>query len=169
MNDFERALPVILRAEGGYVHDPADRGGATRCGVTQETYDKWRASMGLDPQPVAGITMPEIEKIYQLRYWLEARCSEMPWPVSLAHFDAAVNHGPDRANHILQQALGVMADGKIGPITLSATMRADPILLVREMLWERVEFYHMIAKGDQIKFLRGWLARLIELRKECVA
>ncbi|MGE0451074.1 MAG: glycoside hydrolase family 108 protein [Vicinamibacterales bacterium] len=166
MNDFERALPFILRIEGGFSNDPADRGGATKAGVTQETYDRWMRYQDLPSRPVQDITMPEIEKIYELFFWLEARCHELPWPVSLAHFDAAVNHGPSRANHLLQQALGVMADGTLGPITLSAAMRADATLLVREMLWERVEFYHMISKGDQIKFLRGWLARVIQLRKE---
>jgi len=34
---FTAFLPFILRWEGGYVNNPADRGGATNKGVTEES------------------------------------------------------------------------------------------------------------------------------------
>ena len=33
------------------------------------------------------------------------------------------------------------------------------------MLWARVDYYYSISRGNQIKFLRGWLRRLLHLRK----
>lgn len=165
MSGFAQALPVILKHEGGYVTDPVDRGGATNFGVTQATYDAWRASVREKVRPVKEITTDEVEAIYHARYWLEAKCDALPWPASLAHFDAAVNHGVGRAAHLLQEALGVPVDGKIGPQTLAAAAKLAPAELVTRMLWERVEFYQLISKGEQVKFLRGWLARVLELRK----
>jgi lysozyme family protein len=46
--------------------------------------------------------------------------------LALFHFDTAVNMGVGTAARMLQTALGVDADGEIGPITLATASRADP-------------------------------------------
>ena len=38
MADYEKLIPFILKWEGGFSDHPADRGGATFCGVTLSTY-----------------------------------------------------------------------------------------------------------------------------------
>lgn len=163
MNGFARALPVILKAEGGYVHDPDDRGGATNKGVTQKTYDMWRKSELLPVRPVKEIQDVEVESIYRRDYWFAGRADALAWPASLVHFDACVNHGVGRASKMLQDAAGVMVDGKIGPKTIAA-VNADPAGVVKRYLEERERFYRLIAIGKQEKFLKGWLARLDHLR-----
>ena len=35
---FEDIIKVVLHAEGGFVNDPDDKGGATNHGVTQQSY-----------------------------------------------------------------------------------------------------------------------------------
>ena len=40
MADVKKFLPFVLRWEGGYVNDPADRGGATNKGVTIATWKR---------------------------------------------------------------------------------------------------------------------------------
>ena len=47
MITFQRILPYLLQDEGGYVNDPADRGGATNKGVIQRTYDAYRKGKGM--------------------------------------------------------------------------------------------------------------------------
>jgi len=165
VSGFAQALPMVLTFEGGYVDDPVDRGGATNFGVTQAAYDRYRTSIGQPTQPVKEITDAEVAAIYERDYWRASHCDSLPWPASLAHFDAAVNHGPLRAAYMLQEALGVAADGKVGPKTLAAVASIDPRVLMERLLWIRVRFYQSISAGDQIKFLRGWLARVLELRK----
>lgn len=166
MSGFTTALPFVLRMEGGYVNDPVDRGGATNKGITQATYSSWLSTQGRPSRPVREITDEEVEQIYHLCYWLPAKCDALPWPASAAVFDAAVNHGVSRATRMLQEALLVKVDGIIGPATLAAAEGADPHQLVGELLWVRVDFYYRISRGDQVKFLRGWLRRLLHLRKE---
>ena len=39
-SNFDRALSLTLRYEGGYVNHPKDPGGATNKGVTQKVYDR---------------------------------------------------------------------------------------------------------------------------------
>lgn len=166
MSGFAQALPFVLAREGGFSDHPSDKGGATNFGITQATFDRWLASVGKLPRPVKEITDDEVAAIYHRDYWLASRCDALPWPVSLAHFDAAVNHGPLRAAYMLQEALGVDADGKIGPKTLAAVSALHPRELLDRLLWIRVTFYQAISKGDQLVFLRGWLARVLELRRQ---
>jgi len=165
---FQKALPVILKAEGGYVNDPADRGGATNKGITQKTYDAWRASMRQAVRPVKEITDAEVALIYEKRYWLEGRCEALVWPVSLIHFDACVNHGPGRASRMLQEAAGVQVDGKVGPKTLAAA-NANPLAVGKAYIEERAAFYKLLAmSASQAKFLKGWLKRLEHLEAVAV-
>lgn len=165
MSGFVQALPIVLRMEGGYVDDPDDRGGATNFGITQKTYDSWLKSNALASRPVKLVTREEVEAIYFVRYWISGKCDALPWPLSAAHFDACVNHGLYRAAKQLQEALGVKVDGQIGPKTLAAVAGCDMHRLLEDLRWVRLDFYYLIAKGKQVKFLRGWLRRMIHLRE----
>lgn len=166
MSGFYKALPFVLDAEGGLADDPDDRGGLTNYGVTQRTYDDWRRSVGQPPRSVVEIELGEAHAIYHQNYWLAGKCDALPWPVSRAHFDACVNHGPKTAIMILQRALDVDDDGDFGPKTMHAADLADVYDLMDRLLWERLAVYADIAKvGNQRKFLRGWLLRVIRLRR----
>lgn len=164
LSDYQRALKVTLQFEGGFVDDPDDRGGRTNYGVTQATYNNWRKSKGLEFRDVKLIERGEIEDVY-LRYWRACKAHTMSWPLSLAVFDIAVNSGPIRAVKILQQALGLKADGQYGPITTAAVARATPRETARRVCELREAFFRRLgAVPSQAKFLRGWLNRVAKLR-----
>lgn len=171
MSGFAQALPVVLKFEGGYVNDPVDRGGATNKGITQTTYNAWRKDHGEAPRPVKLIEEAEVQAIYHARYWVAAKCDAVPWPLSVGHFDAAVNHGVANAWRIMQRALGVADDGKPGPITMHALQLANPPDLKWEWLKARAGFYARIVQGNppQSKFLRGWMNRVIDVHREMEA
>lgn len=168
MAGFAQALPVVLRFEGGTSNDAADRGGLTRAGVTQKTYDEWRAAKGLPARSVREITPTEIEQLYHQRYWLAARCDAVPWPMSLGVFDCAVNHGPRGAWRIWQRALGVKEDGVPGPQTLAAIQQANADALMWAAEKARLRYYARICQADpsQLRFLEGWQNRAVELHHE---
>lgn len=173
MSDFDRALPFILRIEGGFVHDPDDRGGATNYGITQKTFDEWRERQTEKWRDVKLITNDEVAAIYLSDYWDAGRCGALPWPVSLAHFDSRVQHRPRQANEILQRATNhdgkhrLLVDGAIGPLTIAAARRRDPLALARLIIIERLFFYSRIVERDrtQAKFLKLWRPRMQKLLK----
>ena len=175
--DFDKALTLILKLEGGYVNDPADRGGATNFGVTQKNYDKWRTDNDLDPREVKLISEDEVRTIYQVRYWQMSKADEMPWPVSLVHFDSYVQHRPRVASEILQRATNFVArdqlrvDGIIGPLTIETARRQDPKMLARSIIIERLFFYCRIVERDrtQAKFLKLWRPRMQRVLKVVLA
>jgi lysozyme family protein len=171
MSGFLQALPFVLEMEGGYANHPSDPGGATNFGITQLTYNQWRVAKGLKWANVRHITEEEVQAIYHERYWTDGHCDSLPWPVSLAHFDACVNHGIGNATKLLQKALGVTPDGVIGPVTEAAIHRADPDRLLNDMGWTRLRFYFDICQRRPASkvFLMGWVLRLLKLRKRVAA
>lgn len=167
MTDFQRALEVTLRFEGGVSNHPSDHGGLTNQGVTQATYDQYRKCHALPTRPVTQMGRPELEAIYYT-YWQDAHCEGQPWPVSLLSFDVAVNSGPARAVKFLQQACSVPVDGAWGPKTAEAVAREAqrPLVLAQRLLDLRKGFFQELAKRPgQAVFLKGWLNRVVALEK----
>lgn len=164
---FDRALEFTLRWEGGYVNNPADRGGATNKGITQSTYDSWRTAKSTNRQSVALISDDEVKTIYFERYWLQAKCHQIAThseALAIAHFDWAVNGGVSQATKMLQGVVGTQADGSWGPKSQTALLASGPDVLGR-YLAEREARYHTLAtRKNQDRFLNGWLNRLSSLR-----
>jgi len=169
---FDDALAFVLRWEGGFVDDPADRGGATNKGITQAVYDEWRERKHYDKRSVRDIEDGEVKQIYLEQYWKPARCQALDSPMSLILFDSAVNHGVGRAVKLLQEVLNVAVDGHFGPATMAAYDFLEECHgtghIATQYIKAREAFYFRIVEKDptQGKFLRGWLNRLDWLRKE---
>lgn len=193
MSDFELAFPIIRKYECApqcivgnhqacFTDDPQDPGGATCCGIIQRTYDAYRDSKGLPHQPIQNHSSEERSEIYKIRFWDKAKCEEMPWPLNLIHFDAAVNHGTEpkdskgnikiSCGRLLQLAFKVdPVDGIIGGQTLWAVTRAKHGGLgikgyCYRYLIERFLRYDDLAKQNPnlIKFdIGAWQGRLKDL------
>ena len=169
--DFQRALAFVLKAEGGYTNHPADRGGPTNKGILQREYDQYRRDNGLPTADVRDILQTEVEDIYLHDYWLAGRCDRMPWPVSLAHFDACVNTGVTQAAKFLQRTIGTRSDGLVGPLTLGALKslleREPPGALAERLARQRIRFYRQLVERDpeQRAFLKGWLNRVTKVEQ----
>jgi lysozyme family protein len=164
---FDAALSFVLAWEGGLSDDPADPGGRTNRGITQQEYSRWLAGQGLDQTlDVANMDDTQMEAIYQSDYWIPAHCPELPSKDDLLQFDTAVNMGVGRAIRFLQQAAGAPVDGVFGTQTLQAVQNANPAQLVSMYCDARESFYRALAQRDTslAKFLPGWLNRLNSLR-----
>lgn len=129
-----------------------DKGGDTKFGLSKA------ANPELD---IHNLTADQARQTYARKYWAPAACDALPEPVATAHFDAAVNHGVHEAAIQLQQALGVVLDGVIGPKTLAAVNVVHPVDLLVTLQGYRALYYHYIVFRDrsQEKFLRGWFNR----------
>jgi uncharacterized protein (TIGR02594 family) len=161
---FAAALSHVLAMEGGWANDPADPGGATNYGITITDYARFRRiALSASNRPalegeLRRIDQETVRTIYRTRYWLPARCPQLPTAVALMHFDAAVNHGPGRAARMLQEAAGVLVDGDIGSGTLAAVRSADPITLAERYASIRRAAYRRLPIFA--RFGRGWLRRV---------
>lgn len=148
--------PAHRRAVG-YVNVPGDAGGETKFGVAQNANGN---------VVVRTLTLQQALNIYQTKYWTPALCDNIPSPLSAIHFDSAVNLGVGGAAKILQTALGVTADGNIGPKTLAALAASDIPTVCTQYLNARQARYNAIvaANPSQAKFLAGWTNRVNALK-----
>ena len=140
---FNQALHFVLNQEGGFVNDPDDKGGATNKGITQKTYDSYRKARKQALQTVKNITDAEVSDIYYKNYWLKAGCDKMTPVFAVIAFDTAVNMGVGRIKEFMKTA---------------EYKDTDKFLLAR--IGKYVEF---AKKGNQKKFLLGWLNRVFRL------
>ncbi|EOS94163.1 glycoside hydrolase family 108 protein [Erwinia tracheiphila] len=153
---FIHAIDYMLTAEGGYVNDPADRGGETKFGISKRSYPALN---------IAELTQEQASEIYYRDYWLKTGCDRLPAGISLAVFDGAVQHGYKTAIQQLQRALRVADDGIIGARTLAATEAIQPLLLFVRLMNQRSQTYARIIAHSpvQIRFMNGWFNRLDKL------
>jgi lysozyme family protein len=163
--NFPAALKLLLQSEGGNDDDPADHGGRTSRGIIQREYDAWRREHSLPIRDVWTATDDEIATIYLDEYW-NPFCDAMPAGVDYLYFDMAVNAGPHRAAVMLQRALGVTDDGRIGPITREAFQKADVHRLITDFSDAKRNFYRSL---HQPKFINGWLNRTAIVEKNAIA
>jgi uncharacterized protein (TIGR02594 family) len=161
---FERALVHVLEMEGGFSDDPHDPGGPTNKGITLGVYARFKG-VTIDASSRARLVdelrrIPDdtVRTIYRQRYWEPAQCAAMPPALALFHFDAAVNHGVAGAARLLQTALGVAADGAIGPLTRAAIARMPVRDLIADYASVRRKRYR--ALPHFWRFGRGWLRRV---------
>jgi len=186
---FEDAFKIVLGFEGGYVNDPADRGGETNYGITYNTLNDAK-NKGWIPFNVTiqNIQLEHAKIIYKKGYWDVVQADSLPHPLDLIMFDSAVNHGPNAAVKLLQKSLNALlpytelvVDGIIGPLTLRAVNNyvglgivpgmypnSNIRYLCMDVLMNRIELYLSIVTNNksQEKFLKGWLNRVFNLKSQ---
>lgn len=161
--NWGEALAHVLKYEGGYVNHPADPGGMTNLGVTKRVWEEWTGRPATE-QEMRGLTPVMVSPLYKKRYWDAVKGDELPSGVDLCVFDCAVNAGVGRASKFLQQAVGVNADGQIGPMTMKAVAAADPKEIIAKFCNLREAHYKSLSTFAT--FGKGWMNRLGNVEAE---
>lgn len=163
MNDnFEESLAHVLKHEGGYVDHPKDPGGATNLGCTKKVWEEW-VGHEVTKDDIKALTIADVSPLYKARYWDKCRCDDIPRGVDFAVFDLAINSGVGRASKLLQRAVGVAADGAIGPATLAAVADANPRELATKICELRLAFLQALPTWET--FGKGWGRRVKQTEK----
>ena len=153
-DNFPKCLDAILKYEGGYVNDPHDAGGETNMGISK------RAFPDID---IKNLDVETASAIYKKYYWNQVKADQLPDGLDLVVFDGAVNSGPAQSAKWLQKALGIKADGVIGPVTLVALQGAPVASVIDKVLDQRLAFLKSLPTWS--RFGKGWEARVEDIRK----
>lgn len=163
----EDIISDIIRREGArFTNDPVDRGGPTKYGITLVALSDYRGHP-CTPADVACLSEGEAREIYRTQYVKRPKFDQIANAnLRALVVDWGVTSHPRTSAKALQRAVGVTADGSIGPITLAAVNSADPRALFGAVLSAREAFYRSIVDRDptQSRFLNGWLNRCAEFR-----
>lgn len=149
---FDEAFALLLGNEGTYSDNPSDPGGATMWGITERVARAhgYTGAMREMPQDVA-------RTIAKMEYWAPFHCDELPAALRFQVFDAAYNGGaPVRW---LQQSVGVPVDGVLGPVTIAALAKADPLRMVMKFQAMHLKYYTSLSTLWP-SFGKGWANRV---------
>lgn len=170
MANINKLIPHILKWEGGWSNDPADKGGPTMKGITLAVYTSYRAKKGR-PTPsqkdLKNITEEEWKDILKSMYWDRWKADQIN-NQSIANLlvDWVWTSGVYGIK-FPQRILGVTDDGLVGNKTLSAINNYPDQKELWQKLWKRREqHFTSIANAtpSNKKFLKGWLNRLNDLK-----
>lgn len=189
MATLDLLVPFILKWEGGYVNDPTDRGGATNKGVTLATYTAYRKAKG-GRMPTANdlkrLTHGEWVEIFKTMFWDRWQADKIKSQAVAVLLVDWLWHSGAHGIRIPQRVLGVEADGKVGSQTIEAINAADPKELFTRLYEARKQFFESVARNSvsayekrlgrrateteknkhtQVRFLKGWINRLEDLKR----
>jgi len=187
MADFNTAHKKVMGNEGGYGNNPADAGGETYKGIARKFWPQWGGWKYVDGVKACVVSQPEYGTVeyhgwaghlnaqlaslnqlqqlvldfYRANFWDKYRLSEVnDQAVAAWIYDHAVNGG-GRGAMWVQEAVGVAADGVIGPQTIRAINAADPQALLAKArdLAVAYRLKKVRENPDQKQFLHSWLVR----------
>jgi lysozyme family protein len=164
-NRFRQCLDLVLKHEGGYINHKDDPGGMTNLGVTKKVWEEW-VGHEVDEKAMRALTPALVAPMYEMRYWRTSYCEKLPRGLDLLVFSMAVNAGAGRSVKLLQDAIGVVADGVIGPRTMARINEANVETLIDSFSEARRQFYRGLKTFPV--FGRGWLSRTESERLEAL-
>jgi lysozyme family protein len=180
--NIEQYLDELIKREVGYVNNPADRGGATKYGIT-EAVARTNGFKG----NMKDLPLETAKAIYKKQYWTAPRFDQVNVISSLVAeelLDTGVNCGTGFAKPLLQRALNLLnnqgkggfpdleVDGVYGSTTLGALKtylakrgKEGEKVLVRVLNIMQGQRYIEICERNpsQEQFFYGWIANRISL------
>ena len=143
MKDFKKAVKFTLLREGFISDEKQDPGKLTIFGISSRWYP---AEVEYLKKLISEGKVEEAKEyaidFFHKEFWVKSVCEIMPFPFNLIVFDTAVNCGRSRA----RKFLNVYNDWE-------------------DYLWKRIEYYASLKSINAKKSLRGWINRVILLRK----
>lgn len=141
---YAAEIPKLIGREGGFNDIAADRGGATKYGISlrylksagrfdmdQDGFKDFDLDFDgdIDGIDIRMLTRGDAKYLYHKDFWLALDCESFPKPIGEMLFDQGVNGGNRAARKLLQRAINecldlkspladrLIVDGQIGPAT----------------------------------------------------
>lgn len=179
MTTDEIITAIVLREGAQFTDHAADKGGASKFGITQATLSEWR-KRPVTAREVAELDYDEARDIYAARYINLPGFTRIKSDlVRVALVDWGVHSGPMTAIKYAQRLLNLHADGVMGPITEKAINDQLAAKFFLRLNCARIRFLGRIVANDpkmhdakragfrtQAEFVSGWLNRVAAIIEE---
>lgn len=160
---FDEAFRRLIGHEGGYSTDKRDAGNWTGGKVGVGTLKGTKYGIAANTYPnldIKNLTIAQAKEIYKKDWWDKLGGNGLHSAITFQLWDFAINAGKKRAVMELQQAVGVTADGVIGPKTMEAVNAQDLNDVILTLTAERLKFYTSL--GTWSTYGKGWTNRVAD-------
>lgn len=176
MANFEAAQEVLDKIEGGYVHDPLDRGGETYNGISRKNFPDWEGWEIIDNIKNQAANLAEIKEklkghsglkqkvnaFYKEHFWDKMKLDEVTSDVVAQNiYLFGVVAGISRSIKTTQQIVGADVDGKLGAKSIELINKMDANEF--KVAFDKAEIAHFNTivqkRPEQERFLKGWVNR----------
>lgn len=139
-SSFEKAFEIVIGLEGKPTSDPDDPGGLTVFGLSK----RYNPEVSLD------MTIDMAKGIYLRKYWMNAGCDSLPFPLDICVFDAMVNpqNDPDLPGGSMQELMNQTPENW------------------QDYLFFRMQRYMRCSKE---KYVKGHVFRIVRLHEKIKA
>ena len=169
ISNWDKSFDMVIAHEGGFTNDQRDKGnhlpdgreGCTMWGCTQAGWEKY-VGHEVTQDDMKALKKEDVKPLYKRDYWDAVRGDDLPAGVDYAVFDFAINAGPAAARKMIQKALGVTADGSIGPATMKAIQDAEGKDLLEKFSHSKEAFYKSLSTFPT--YGKGWLKRVADVQ-----
>lgn len=181
MANFQDAYTkFIIPLEGAYVNIPQDKGGETYKGIARNKFPMWEGWVYIDfekrtkfkgAEIPRGTEFPNIQylvdKFYSQRWDLYKLSEIKNQNLAALLFDYIIHSGATHPILVIQNIAGTIPDGIIGPKTIAAINKGNPISLFSRLLKEREKFLAGLIAADPTQkiFETGWKNRIEKFKK----
>jgi lysozyme family protein len=182
MDNIDKILDDVLKAEGGYSNDKNDAGGETNFGITESVArnNGYHGTMKDMPESFA-------RQVYKNRYWFEPKFDKVATlseAIAAELTDTGINCGVSFAQGILQSSLNLLnrqeadykditEDKSIGPGTLAALASylvkrgsdGEKVLLRMLNVMQGGRYIELAkTKATQESFIFGWFLNRVRIK-----
>lgn len=179
MANFNKAIDLILKNEGGYQAHPNDKGNynskgqlvGTKYGISAKTLERWKA-YPVTTIDMQNLSITEAKEIYFKYYWLRIQGNSIQDQDNAELiFDHSVNAGVGGASKLVQKVLNgfgatLSVDGEIGSQTLHVLNVTNQNRFFDAFKKARVSYYISISGGSNSVFAKGWIKRVLAFEKK---
>lgn len=160
------AIEQVLKHEGGFVNNPADKGGATNFGITQKVFESFKGRK-VTLAEMQSMSKSDAIAIYKKNYWDKIGGDRiLKYSIAFSIFDQAVNRGPGTAIKQAQRVAGLSQSGVMDQNSITKLNFMDEKTFLDSYLAASADAYRAIAAKNpsQNVFLSGWLNRVDSLK-----
>lgn len=177
--NIDQLIAEVITREGGYSNHPADRGGPTNFGITEQVARAYGYAGDMKTLP-----RDTAVRIYKARYWTGPRFDQVAAlcpAIGAEIFDTGINMGVNAAGRFLQRALNALNRGAVDypDLTVDGNVGAMSLAALKSYVAKRGAFggevlrraldslqgarYIEIAEANksQEAFAYGWLANRV--------